>query len=140
LLDQARESQVRPVATLHGDLHAKNVLFTRGSAALIDLDNLCAGDPVRDLGSFVASTCARSLTREIAEPDIAPMISALVRSYEDDVPWEVPRLALRWYTAASLVSEQAHRTVIRMKNGSLHALIDLAEQALAGEGMMKVLS
>jgi hypothetical protein len=140
LIDCTPATDARPAATLHGDLHAKNVLLTSGSAALIDLDSLRAGDPMHDLGSFVASTCARSLAREIAPHDVAPMIAALVRAYEASVPWEVPRSHLRWYTAASIIAEQAHRTVIRMKTGSIDALLGLAEQSLAGAGPMEVLS
>jgi|SRR5450432_3482075 len=144
LLEQAREFGAGRAATLHGDLHAKNIIFpggtfSAGPAALIDLDNLSAGDPLQDLGSFVASTCARALDNNIAAADIAPMIAAVVRGYEESAAWQVPRAALRWQTAAALMAEQAHRTVIRLKIAKLDGLVDVAQQALSGEGHMKVL-
>jgi hypothetical protein len=67
------------------------------------------------------------------------MIAAVVRGYEESAAWQVPRAALRWHTAAALMAEQAHRTVIRLKIAKLDGLVDVAEQALSGEGHMKVL-
>jgi hypothetical protein len=139
LLEQEPDCGPGRIVTLHGDLHAKNVIFPGGPAALIDLDNLCAGDPLQDLGSFVASTCGRALDNDIGVADIAPMVAAVVRGYEASAGWAVPRPALRWYTAASLLAEQAHRTVIRLKIARLDGLIDVAQQVLGGEGHMKVL-
>ncbi|MBO0797972.1 MAG: phosphotransferase, partial [Blastocatellia bacterium] len=43
------------IATLHGDLHLKNLLVTKERIVLLDLDNLSLGDPLRELGSFIAS-------------------------------------------------------------------------------------
>lgn len=41
--------------TLHGDLHLKNILVDNGKIYLIDLDNVCMGSPLEDLGSFIAA-------------------------------------------------------------------------------------
>ena len=67
------------------------------------------------------------------------MAAAVVRGYEESTTWEIRRAALRWHTAAALLAEQAHRTVIRMKIARLPGLVDAAQQALSGEGHMKVL-
>lgn len=39
---------------VHGDLHPDQVLFTQGGARLLDLDELRPGDPLEDLGSWIA--------------------------------------------------------------------------------------
>ena len=37
---------------MHGDYHIKNVMVQNGEALLIDMDTLCVGDPVFELGSM----------------------------------------------------------------------------------------
>ena len=37
---------------LHGDYHIKNVLMQNGEALLIDMDTLCVGNPIFELGSM----------------------------------------------------------------------------------------
>ena len=37
---------------LHGDYHIKNVMMQNGEALLIDMDTLCVGDPIFELGSM----------------------------------------------------------------------------------------
>ena len=37
---------------LHGDYHVKNVLFQKGESLLIDMDTICTGHPVFELGSM----------------------------------------------------------------------------------------
>ena len=41
--------QRQPAAILHGDLHLKNFFATDGRVALIDWDNVCAGDPLQEM-------------------------------------------------------------------------------------------
>ena len=37
---------------LHGDFHAKNVMMQNGEVILIDMDTLCMGHPVFEMGSI----------------------------------------------------------------------------------------
>jgi aminoglycoside phosphotransferase len=134
LTERAAGLEPRPLATVHGDLHWDNVVYSRGApAGLIDLDNLRAGDPLRDLGSFLASTCVRCLLDDAPAPRIAAMTEAVLAAYVHASPWPVERPVLNCYTAAALFSEQAHRAVVRMKRerlARLDTILDMAERAL----------
>lgn len=118
----------RPNATLHGDLHLKNFFATGNRVALIDLDNLALGDPLRDVGSFIAALKYREL---LDGKSYRESIAGFVRAYRDGVNWEVADFALNWHTAAALVYERAYRCITRLKTGKLEILddiIDLADQ------------
>ncbi|MGE0886332.1 MAG: phosphotransferase family protein [Blastocatellales bacterium] len=118
----------RPVVTLHGDLHLKNFFATGNRVALIDLDNLALGDPLRDVGSFIAALHYREL---LDGKSCRVNISNFVRAYRDGVNWEVADFALDWHTAAALVYERAYRCITRLKNGRMAIiddLVDLADQ------------
>jgi Ser/Thr protein kinase RdoA (MazF antagonist) len=54
----------RPV---HGDFHARQVLLDGETAAILDLDQVCQGDPYGDLGFFLAH-----LEREVIRGRLAP--------------------------------------------------------------------
>lgn len=115
------------VATLHGDLHLKNIFVGEdGEIALIDLDNLCAGDPLIDLGSFIAYLYFRAMSggRPIGEAE--RIAQAIVGGY-GDAP---DRPALNRQIALALISERAYRCLTRMKQDRFHLigpLLDLAE-------------
>ena len=76
-------------ATLHGDLHAKNGIY-RGRCSTYRSRQSPLRRSGSDLGSFVASTCARALAYQIKPSAIGPMVSALVCAYEAAARREVP--------------------------------------------------
>jgi thiamine kinase-like enzyme len=119
----------RPLATLHGDLHFKNFFVTDDRMALIDLDNLAQGDPLQDLGSFVAAIHYRGIFegRPLQETD--QIASRFIQSYRKHVSWDVPESALNWHIAAALIYERAYRCVTRMKGGRLTIIDDLIDLA-----------
>ena len=45
---------------LHGDFHAKNVMMQNGEVILIDMDTLCMGHPVFEMGSIFGAGLERS--------------------------------------------------------------------------------
>lgn len=59
------------VGTLHGDLHAGQVIVRRDGLGLVDFDQICVGPVVADLGAFVASLIADAVcgahTRTVAD-------------------------------------------------------------------------
>lgn len=115
------------IATLHGDLHLKNIFVREdGEIALIDLDNLCTGDPLIDLGSFIAYLYFRAMSggRPISEAE--RIAQAIVEGYGD----EPDRPALNRQIAAALISERSYRCLTRMKQDRFHLigpLLDAAE-------------
>lgn len=105
----------RPLATLHGDLHLKNFFVAGGKIALIDLDNLYPGDPLRDVGSFLASFMYRGVLEGVPAALTERLASRFVDAYRANVEWPVSANALNWHTAAALVYERAYRHVLRLK-------------------------
>lgn len=122
-----------PIATLHGDLHLQNLFVTEGRVALIDLDDLCRGDPLQDLGSFAAALYYRALVRGEDVSTIPPRIEQFIAAYAAKVAWEVSPSALAWHTAAALIAERAYRQITRLKAGRrarLDQIIALAQQLM----------
>lgn len=126
----ANAPPVTAQGVIHGDLHLKNIFITRTEVALIDLDSLQNGDPLSDLGSFLASIYCGALVRD----DLASapaLTAAILRGYSDCVPWPVDTATLAWHTAAALVYEQAMRCVTRLKAQRHAVLGDLLALAAA---------
>lgn len=135
LLNAVPDVTPGPPSTLHGDLHWKNVLITKSGPALIDFDNLGKGDPLQDLGSFVASTCARGVVHQLPKEFSARMANAVISGYKQDLNGSIPSAGLRWHIAAALLSEQIDRTLVRFKVrrlASLDSLLSLAEDVFSG--------
>jgi len=129
----------RPAMTLHGDLHLKNFFVAGREIALIDLDNLCLGDPLLELGSFIASLHYRNLLLERPAQRGRALADAFVRAYAESAPWAVTDSVLNWYVAAALIAERAFRCVTRLKSGRptmLDEIITLAYQAATAETLI----
>lgn len=125
LIATAEPDDARPRATLHGDLHLQNFFVMDERIALLDLDSLAQGDPLQDVGSFVAALHYRALLegRSVAATEqAAQRFFAAYRAHAD---CEVPTAALNWHTAAALLYERAHRCVTRLKAGRLALLDDI---------------
>ncbi|HKX30953.1 MAG TPA: aminoglycoside phosphotransferase family protein [Blastocatellia bacterium] len=125
LQSSARSLGTRPVATLHGDLHLQNLLVTRDRrVALIDWDNFCQGDPLQDLGSFVAALYYRGLLEGRASGTVETSARQLIEAYG-----AVAESALAWHTAAALIYERAFRCVTKLRREGLAILEELIETA-----------
>ena len=118
-----------PLATLHGDLHLKNLFLTDGDVALIDLDNVCAGPPGLDLGSFFAGLHTWGMTNHVPPSQITRQAQTFLATYNQQAPWKLEESVVAWFTALTLVIERAHRSVTRLKDsqaGMLTPLLHLA--------------
>jgi thiamine kinase-like enzyme len=120
---------IGPIATLHGDLHLKNLFVTNDRVALIDLDNLSRGDPLRDVGSFVASLHYRGLIEGRSLNAAEDISRRFVQSYRANAEWEVSECELNWHIAAALIYERAYRCVTRLKVGRMDIVDDIIELA-----------
>ncbi len=129
LADCAPVFDALPSVTLHGDLHAKNILIDRGRVALIDLDNVAMGSPLLDLGSFVAALLYRNLLLCQAPHRAMDAIEAFINGYRSQVPWPVMARRLDWFIAAALLHERVYRVITRLKPGRLESLAALVHLA-----------
>ncbi len=131
LVIQSERLEKHSVATLHGDLQFENILVDGDQVALIDLDTLSQGDPLFDVGSFVAFLIYRGIRRNVSGKAMESMCEIFIRHYEKSVPWSISRSALRWHIAAALVNERAARFVTRRKvNEEFTQVDDLIHCAL----------
>ena len=131
LVAQAKPITLGPTATLHGDLHMKNLFLTRDRIALIDLDNVCQGHPGQDIGSFVAGLLTGALAKQVPLSKMAGPLQAFLQHYNQSAPWKLDRPTLAWFTAVALVVERSHRCITRLKHNQhehLKALLSLADR------------
>ena len=129
LIDFSSHLSALPAAPLHGDLHLKNFFVTDGKVALIDMDNLCNGNPLQDAGSFIASLWYRGILTGVAPARILKITETFTQTYKRGVPWYVSQNELDWYTAVALINERAFRCLTRLKAGRLDILDRLLELA-----------
>ncbi|HHJ38675.1 MAG: hypothetical protein AXA67_05850 [Methylothermaceae bacteria B42] len=129
------EQNTRPAATLHGDLHFKNILAgEHGQVFLIDLDNLYRGDPLADIGSLVAALLNLSLLGQLDDPLAQKTIAQFLCHYQQHVRWRINQEDLRWHVAVALLNERMTRGITRLKHGRMALLQPL--MALAGNLVM----
>jgi hypothetical protein len=119
----------QPRATVHGDLHLRNVLVGSERAWLIDLDRAGSGLPGAELGGLLADLAARDChAGRLPSPE---RFDALVAGYRRHVPWALPADEARWHYAAALLRRSAYRCVTRLRPGSLEALPRVLAAAFA---------
>lgn len=130
LVRQASHLGRQTEVTLHGDLHLGNILVdAAGKAALIDLDGLCQGSPLVDVGSFIAALIYQGLIQKAGEQQIHAMVEIFCRAYRSHAAWPVQDAELRWHVAVALVIERVYRCLTRMKVGRIEIVDDLIQQA-----------
>ena len=128
LTAQSNRIPEHPKATLHGDLHRKNLFLTGGTIALIDLDNVCEGPPAWDIGSFVAGLLAGTSTT-YPPHQFMPHLQEFLDHYNRSAPWRLDAPSVAWCTAVALVVERAYRCISRLKSYEhVDMLLHLATQ------------
>ncbi len=126
-----------PRVTLHGDLHARNVLADgQGAAerlALIDLDSARQGPAVLELGSWQADALYRARLEGHAPAVTGAACSAFLDAYAvAGGPRPSPQ-HIAWATAWQLLCQRAWRCAVNLKPGRfalLPELLTLAEAML----------
>jgi thiamine kinase-like enzyme len=109
--------QGHAMATLHGDLHPRNVLADGARLFLIDLDGSCSGPALLELGSWLADGVFRALLDDAPAARDAPAWQALLASYADAGGRAPEPRALAWACAWHLLTERAWRCVVNLKPG-----------------------
>ena len=109
-LDQLVERIEREAATLdftacrpiHGNLFGDQILIDCGNVALVDWDDLCAGDPLYDLGRLIAHMIYAGLAKGTSN-STAERTAVLVAAYESHSAAKVDPIRLRWHIVAALL-------------------------------------
>ena len=68
----------RPRIPIHGDFYDKQVTAGDGGVALIDIDNAQLGDPLSDIGCFIAHLERNAINQQLDAGDIPPVVSAFL--------------------------------------------------------------
>jgi aminoglycoside phosphotransferase (APT) family kinase protein len=126
-----RISHPGTAATLHGDAHLKNFIVNGGEAEAIDLDTLCAGDPLEDVGSFAASLYHRAALDGVNLALVDRAVAQFTAEYVRNVPWPADARSVAAHTARALIVERACRCITRRKGDVLETLIATAARLLA---------
>jgi len=86
---------------VHGDFYDKQVIVNSGHVRLIDLDGACLGNPLVDLGSYVAHLERHAINEGKAGSGISSHQQALVSAYEQ-ATGPISTTALNKYIALGL--------------------------------------
>lgn len=120
-----------PQATLHGDLHARNILVDGGQLGVIDLDGLRRGPVVLELGAWVADSMYRALLDGAPPRRDSPAWQALLDAYAGAGGLMPQPRHLAWAVVWNLLCQRAWRCVINLKPGRFvlaPRLVDLAHE------------
>lgn len=127
-----------PMATLHGDLHARNLLVDGDTLAFIDLDGLRRAPAVLELGAWIADGIYRALLAQASPQRDSAAWQSLLDAYAEaggTVP-SAPTLA--WATAWHLLCQRAWRCVVNLKPGRFAIAQRLVEQACIVAGTRRL--
>ena len=122
--------QREPAVTLHGDLHPRNILVDGQQLAFIDLDSVCSGPALIELGAWVADAMYRAVLGGVAQHRAATSTRAFLAACADASGRAVDESLLAWSTAHHLLCQRAYRCVANLKPGrfeAVPALLALAE-------------
>ncbi|MEN8207499.1 MAG: phosphotransferase [Pseudomonadota bacterium] len=87
---------------LHSDFYDRQVLITDDTAMLLDLDQVELGDPVADLGLFIAHLERDALQDRLSAETVGMLTDALLQGYQQ-VRQGSMSAAIRGYTAIGLL-------------------------------------
>jgi hypothetical protein len=108
-------------STLHGDFHGRNILVEDLACgprvALIDLDGVCRGPALLELGAWIADAMYRALLEGAPAGRDRPAWSALIDAYVAAGGSRPDPAALRWAVAWQLLVQRAWRCVVNLKPG-----------------------
>jgi len=122
-----------PLATLHGDLHSRNILVDGDAPGFIDLDGLRTGPALLELGAWVADLQYRALLERRAPLADAAVWQGLLEGHAGAGGARPSPAALAWATAWNLLTQRAWRCVVNLKPGRFAIaprLVELAAAAL----------
>lgn len=111
LIDWGTPSQ----GPVHIDLKLGNLLVSDDKVVLIDMDEVCLGDPLADFGSFIANIYLNGLCASADLAAIDEVAAQLIAAYSAAMGYEGHPNKLNWYIAAALIHEVLRRS-LRQQN------------------------
>jgi aminoglycoside phosphotransferase len=119
--------------TLHGDFHIANFLLNDDGMVIIDLDDICLGDPCYDLALFGSRLLLRNFHNADRLPETLQMVAELPNLYTKLSGYLIRAETFAWYVAALLIGRQI-KSCMRVDAPDMEKLIrillDWAEDSL----------
>lgn len=122
-----------PQRPIHGDFYSSQILSADGNISILDFDEAVWGNPVWDLGNFIAHVERKFLGSDDAPSRMLEIKSALLEGYGRAGGPPVSKAALAVFTAASLL-KLTHDPFRRREDNwrsQTTAILERAEQLLA---------
>lgn len=119
-----------PLTPIHRDLKMSNFLISAEHAALIDMDSLCLGDPLTDIGSLIANFHLNGIRAGSDRGRIRTIVDVLCSAYAEAVPLAVSRPRIHWFTATSFIHEITRRSIRQLdaeRMKCINEYLDLSE-------------
>ncbi len=104
-------SQLPRVANtpLHGAFRLTQLLLVEDRLALIDFDDLVQGNPISEVGGFIAYLLYLPLKGLSTEEQARAAVAAFCNAYRAHATWGLPHDVLQWYSAAYLFSREVKK-------------------------------
>jgi hypothetical protein len=92
-------------ATLHGTFKLAQLLCSDDEVAVVDFDSVSLGDPLLDIGEFVASLVHLEVRDGVSLELLTAAQERLLHAYENAVSWPCPPERVAWYVSVFLLSK-----------------------------------
>lgn len=116
-----------PQVVVHGDFHLRQMLVHQDQIALFDFDECSLGDPIEDLGHFIADLYTYSFDVSL----VKNISQSFIAAYSQYHPWMTATTRLNWHLQIQFIN-RAYRNYLQQKADlakSVEAAITLAENA-----------
>jgi len=111
---------------VHGSFKSSHLFEENGQLVLIDFDGAGLGDPIYDVGRFLARVVAGGAHSLASEETIRAILERFQQSYRQGVPWGWPETRVRWSTCAHLIGSQVYKSVKRANTERVAATLRVA--------------
>jgi thiamine kinase-like enzyme len=96
-----------PGIPIHGDFNAEQVIIHADGITLIDFDRAVRGDPMADIGSFIAKLHWDELRQMISAEQREQLTAMLINGYRSVAPERIMHEQIQRYTAIGLLRSAA---------------------------------
>jgi hypothetical protein len=121
---------------IHGAFRLSQLLIAGDKIGLVDFDGFLQGDPIVDVGSFVAHLLYLVVKGDLTEEQSRAAIRRFCRAYAGAAPWGLPDDLLHWCVPVMLISKQAKKCIRLAKDNhaaKVEQLVNWAGAILEGK-------
>ncbi|MEM7118038.1 MAG: aminoglycoside phosphotransferase family protein [Chloroflexota bacterium] len=125
-----------PMTLIHTAFRFSQMMVDNGRLALLDFDGLENGNPLHDVGSFVAHLYKLHGKHGLALSKAEAAAHQFCQAYDDAAPWGGNEAWVAWQTAVILISKHAKRCIKRARknpDGQIQTYLTLATELLSGK-------